>query len=262
VENSSASQTSDGSALASAPDGFRVLPTIGLGALIVVVFSMVVMAGAFAWIAQHGLDVSGLARALSGYYGITVQGVAEVAIIALVLWLVPAVAKTSLRGLGFSAPAARDWLVITLGIAGMFLIVTLLASSLTSLLHFKTPELAIALYTHSTGWQKLAFALFGVVLAPIFEESIFRVYLFNAMRKWWGFWWGAIVSAAMFGLAHSQPPFVPAMFLSITLPLAASGVLLAYIYHRTGKAWASMVTHASFNALTLLAVLFFPSLAK
>ncbi|MBV9149448.1 MAG: CPBP family intramembrane metalloprotease, partial [Candidatus Eremiobacteraeota bacterium] len=57
----------------------------------------------------------------------------------------------------------------------------------------------------------------------------------------------AVVSGALFAVAH-QDPF-------LMIPLAAGGIILCYVYVRTGNAWMSMITHACFNGFTL-AVLF------
>jgi membrane protease YdiL (CAAX protease family) len=112
------------------------------------------------------------------------------------------------------------------------------------------------------GWQKALFALFAIVVGPVWEEFVFRIFLFNAMRKWWGFWPGAIVSSLCFGLAHAQPPFTPVMFLALSVPLAVGGIILCSIYTRTGSAWSNMITHASFNGLSLLLITVAPNLAK
>ncbi len=151
---------------------------------------------------------------------------------------------------------------IIAAIIAMFVLVTALGSLFSTLLHFKTPELAIAVFQHMQGWQKVLFAIFAVIVGPVWEEFVFRVFLFNAMQKWWGFWPGAIVSSVLFGLAHAQPPFVPAMFLALSLPLAVGGVILCTVYARTGNAWSNMITHASFNGLSLLLLTVAPQFAK
>jgi membrane protease YdiL (CAAX protease family) len=91
---------------------------------------------------------------------------------------------------------------------------------------------------------------------------VFRVFLFNAMRKWWGFWPGAIVSSILFGAAHAQPPFGPSMFVALSLPLAIGGIILCTVYTRTGSVYSNMITHASFNGLSLLLITVAPQLAK
>jgi membrane protease YdiL (CAAX protease family) len=133
---------------------------------------------------------------------------------------------------------------------------------LQTLLHFKQQEEAIAVFTRATGWQRFAFVLFGVVFAPAFEEAVFRLVLFNAMRKWWGLVAGAIASSILFGLAHSQPPFTPSMLACIALPLALGGIVLCYVYARTNNAWASFLTHGIFNGFTFALLMLFPQLAK
>lgn len=262
MENNSASATSDDSRITFPPDAFWWLPTIGTALGILVILFAVLITAMVSWIVQHGYDAVQLNRTFSGFYGITVQSIAEVLIVAYLLLLTPILGKTTLQRIGFRKARSADWIIVLLAIVGMFVFVNIPASLLTTALHFKSPELAMSVYTHSSGFQKVLFAVFGVILAPVFEESVFRVFLFNAFRKWWGFWPGAIVSSLLFGLAHIQPPWIPAMFLSLTLPLAVGGMVLAYVYTRTGKAWASMVTHGAFNGITLLAVVLFPQLAK
>lgn len=262
MENSSASPTSPGSPTVFPPNAFGVGSTIltALGAL--VLFILPVIIAIFVWFALHGYDVAGLNKAFVGLFGIGVQSVAEIVVIAFLLAVLPALSKTSLYDLGFRAPQRGDWGSIGLAIVGMFVVVNLLGSLLMTALHFKTPELAISVFTHMVGWQKILFAFFAVIVGPVWEEMVFRVFLFSAMRKWWGFWPGAIVSSLLFGVAHAQQPLVPAMFLSLSLPLALGGIVLCWVYTRTGSAYANMATHAAFNLLSLALISVAPQLAK
>jgi membrane protease YdiL (CAAX protease family) len=43
------------------------------------------------------------------------------------------------------------------------------------------------------------------------------------------------------------------------VPLALGGIILCFVYYRTRNAWASVVTHGTFNSLSVLAILFAPS---
>jgi len=47
----------------------------------------------------------------------------------------------------------------------------------------------------------------------------------------------------LFGISHGS--------LSAFLPLAASGVVLAYVYQRSGSLTASMISHALFNLINV-----------
>lgn len=99
-------------------------------------------------------------------------------------------------------------------------------------------------FPHSAGGIVL-FVVLAVLMAPIFEETFFRGFLFRGFADSWGWVWGALASGAIFGLAHLQ--------LDVFLPLAALGFALAWVYKRTGSIWTSIALHALFNAISVLA---------
>ncbi len=262
MENSSPSPTSAASPTAFPPNAFSPGPTIltFVGALLILV--VVVIIGLVAWIVVHGFDVPLLNRSLTGLFGIGLQSIAEIVVILYLLVVLPSISHTSLRDLGFRAPSTSDAVKIAGAIIAMFVLVTALGSLLTTALHFKTQELAVQVFLHMHGLDKALFAFFAVIVGPVTEELFFRIFLFNAMRKWWGFWPAALVSSILFGLAHGQQPFTAAMVISLSLPLAIGGVILCLIYVRTGSAWSNIITHASFNALSLLLISIAPQFAK
>jgi membrane protease YdiL (CAAX protease family) len=262
VENSSRSQILQDSPIVFPSNAFRWPATVSfLISIGVVFFVLVIIIGIGYGLSQH-LSTLETARSLAGIPGVVIQSVAEIIVVAYILALLPTIARTSFSGLGFRGISFEHIAAALIGAVAMFAIVTPLASVLETALHFKTPEEAIAVFTKTIGWQRAAFAFFGIVLAPLFEEAVFRWTLFNAMRRWWGFWPGAIVSSLLFGLAHSQPPFTPAMLACISFPLAVGGVILCFVYAKTNNAWASFLTHGSFNALSLILLILFPQLAK
>lgn len=262
MENSSTSRISPASATGFPPNAFGIgwvlLTAIG----VVVIFFIPPIIGVAVWLATHGMDTARLQTEMLGLFGVGLQSAGEVAGILVLLAVLPAIAHMSLRELGFRLPKASDAGKIGLAILLMFVVVTALGSLLSTLLHFKTPELAIKVFTQLHGWQKALFALFAIVVGPVAEEFVFRLFLFNAMRAWWGFWPGAIVSSALFGLAHAQPPFTPVMFLALSLPLAIGGIILCSVYARTGSILSNMITHATFNALSVVLITVAPQLAK
>jgi membrane protease YdiL (CAAX protease family) len=262
VESSSVSAISQNSPVVFPTNGFRWWATIAFLAGAIVVFLVVAAVGGVAYTVTHGLDLYGATRALSAMPGVIIQSIAEVIVIAYIVLLLPGLARTSLAGIGFRRISPAQQRAILIAIVLMFVVVTPLASAMESLLHFKTPEEAIAVFTKTSGWRRVVFAFFGIVLAPAFEESVFRLVLFNAMRQWWGFWPAAIFSSILFGLAHAQPPFTTAMLLSISFPLMVGGIILCWVYAKTNNAWSSMITHGGFNALSLILLILFPQLAK
>jgi len=89
--------------------------------------------------------------------------------------------------------------------------------------------------------------LVAVTLAPFVEELIFRGFIFNALWRRLSFAPAAIISGVVFGVAHGQ--------LAGVAPLAAGGIVLATVYARTGSLWSSMISHGTFNGITLVLLL-------
>lgn len=90
-------------------------------------------------------------------------------------------------------------------------------------------------------WLSAIAAFVGVALVPFAEEVLFRGVLFAALRRTCGVLSGVVISAAIFGVFHVpgwQMPFV-------------LGLLLAYLYHRTGSLWASVAAHMMVNLAAL-----------
>ena len=89
------------------------------------------------------------------------------------------------------------------------------------------------------------FVLVAVIMAPLFEEIVFRGFLFRGFANSWGWVWGALASSAIFGLAHLQ--------LDVFLPLAALGFALAWAYRQTGSLWTCITMHGLFNLIAVVA---------
>jgi membrane protease YdiL (CAAX protease family) len=244
------------------PNAFRwpwtLLFVLGIAAILL----GVIFIGTIWYEFSHGFDPAQTARAMMGPLGIAVQGIAEILVIAYVLLLLPSIAKTALAGIGLRRLSFVHISAIVAGVIGMFAVVSLLSTVIGTALHFKQPEAAVALFSRAYGWQKAEIGFFAVVVAPVFEEAVFRWTLFNALRRWWGFWPGAIGSSLLFGIAHSQPPPTLGMFASITCPLAVGGLVLCLVYNKTNNAWASVITHGTYNGISLVLLLLFPQLAR
>ncbi|MBN2560955.1 MAG: CPBP family intramembrane metalloprotease [Phycisphaerae bacterium] len=95
-------------------------------------------------------------------------------------------------------------------------------------------------------WIKAMTVIGALVLAPIVEELFFRGLLQTALARWWRSQWLAVVfSGCAFGLLHMQAiDTVPA--------LAFFGVVLGYLYARTGSLVLVILLHAVFNGKTVL----------
>ena len=97
-------------------------------------------------------------------------------------------------------------------------------------------------------------ALFAVVLAPLYEELLFRRVLFG--RLWQAGWpvLGLLLSSLVFALVHEMPglngkPLSSTLFL--VLVYAGMGAMFAGVYRITRTLWAPIAAHILNNALAL-----------
>lgn len=84
----------------------------------------------------------------------------------------------------------------------------------------------------------------AVVVAPFCEELLFRGFLYPVAKKFSGPWLAAFSSAMFFAAAHGN--------LSALLPLFLFGLLLVWIYEKTGSLWAPIAVHFCFNGATVV----------
>jgi len=97
------------------------------------------------------------------------------------------------------------------------------------------------------GSTQAFFVIFAVVLAPVFEEFLFRGFLFGGLRRWTGPWGAAVLSAAAFAAFHMEIDAMPVLFVL--------GIALARLRERTGGLVAPMAMHACFNAVQVCGIL-------
>ena len=86
------------------------------------------------------------------------------------------------------------------------------------------------------------FALTAMVLAPLFEETLFRGILLPVLGQRLGGTAAVMISAAVFALAH--------LSLGELMPLFVLGVGLGLLRWRSGRLASSVIAHALWNGLT------------
>lgn len=90
---------------------------------------------------------------------------------------------------------------------------------------------------------------YGIVMAPIAEEILFRGVLFRWLHGHMGFIVALGVSSIAFALVHES--------VASWLPIAALGGVCSWLYHRSGQLLASITLHATFNTSTFLLITIF-----
>jgi membrane protease YdiL (CAAX protease family) len=96
-------------------------------------------------------------------------------------------------------------------------------------------------------WVVGIFALVIVVLAPLFEETIFRGFLLPSLTRNLPVAGAVVVSGLVFALAH--------LSVADLLPLTVLGILLGFVYTRERGLWAPIVLHGLWNGGSLVALL-------
>lgn len=102
---------------------------------------------------------------------------------------------------------------------------------------------------HAGNEPKIAVVLvFAVLFGPACEELIFRGYIYAVFKRYLGMWPAIFVSAALFAYIHANLASLPALFLLATC--------LALAYETSGSLAVPYVMHATFNFLSLGALLY------
>ncbi|MCX7806317.1 MAG: CPBP family intramembrane metalloprotease [Planctomycetota bacterium] len=86
-----------------------------------------------------------------------------------------------------------------------------------------------------------------VLAAPALEEIFFRGVIYGAMSRWVPRLLAAVLQAALFASAHRNE--------SQFLPIFVMGILLAWLYERTGSLWAPITFHSLNNLAAMSRVM-------
>ncbi len=90
------------------------------------------------------------------------------------------------------------------------------------------------------------FVITAIVIAgwvPFVEEAFFRGFVFSGLTAKYGILVAGAISAAVFAAAH--------LSLGSLLPVFVTGILFAWLYHRTKSVWAPFSAHAGQNLIAL-----------
>jgi uncharacterized protein len=153
-------------------------------------------------------------------------------------WHLPA------ASLGLRRPAKRIFWLVPAALVAVY-VVNLAYEALYQALsgHATPPQEIVDSFPHSAAGVVL-FAILAVVVAPFFEEVVFRGFLFQGLASSFGLVPGVVVSAAVFGAIHGQ--------LTVVVPLFVLGVALAWVFHSAKSLWACIALHAVFNGISVL----------
>ncbi|KAB8166937.1 CPBP family intramembrane metalloprotease [Lysobacter maris] len=141
------------------------------------------------------------------------------------------------------------WMLVTgLAVSGLGMLINWIGERLGS-----TPVPSnVAMVEAAFADSPLFMLGFAIVLAPAYEELLFRRVLFGRLWRAGYPVLGMLLSGAAFALVHELPGLSdnpwPAM-LQLWLVYGLMGVVFAWVYRRTGTLWAAIGAHALNNAL-------------
>lgn len=151
------------------------------------------------------------------------------------------------RAVGFVGFRVQDtWLVAAA--MGVQIAATVVFSYL-----FFTPEQDTILEDvnfNETTFTAIATVFLIVVAAPVTEETLFRGLFFGALRTRAPFWVAAGASGILFGAVH-----LPSGDFAVAGLLAFFGIVLAWLYERTGSLGPPILLHMANNAIAIIPLL-------
>ena len=171
--------------------------------------------------------------------------------------LVPAILGTGVGGLltvgfirarlGWSAlgfvGCERRWMIRAVAWVGGFLGVSILWGLALQGFGIETRQEVGLVVLES--WPSAEAALmigYGVLVAPLVEELLFRSFILPPMVRRIGAWGGIAVSALLFGMMHlADPHAVP--------PLIILGAVLGWLRLRSGSLWPALLLHVGNNTV-------------
>jgi len=178
---------------------------------------------------------------LSGVQQILIQALMDMVLVGFIVFLVAAVHRMPiLRTLCF---VRNEHLRIgRLIFSGFFLAVTVLAISL----FFPTPSESPLEKLLTTTPSIVLFVVFGIAMAPLFEEIIFRGFIFSALSDLLGWRVAVPITTVLFAALHLTQlrgnwPAVAVILLV--------GYVLTIVRQRTHSVIPSVIIHTAYNAM-------------
>lgn len=147
------------------------------------------------------------------------------------------------QDMGLRIPGMRPLLLYG-GLGGILLLTAVVCFSYILLWinpMIESQPYAVMLQEVRNYWDFLYVLIIGAFVAPIAEETYFRGMIYPVMRHRYGVWGGIALCGLLFGASHLD--------LWRSIPLAAGGMILAYIYEKTGSVLPCVLAHAIWNGI-------------
>jgi len=206
------------------------------GILTLIVLLMI--EGVFVLPFDPGLKSTGAVLAVQAMLALTLVGVAF--------------GFATLPGSGLAAPAwlglrrfpasSLKWVPVAIGAYMLF------SGVYASFVHAHQEDVAKQLGYGSSTFGAIASGALIIVAAPLSEEIFFRGFVFGGLRRRLPLWPAAIIAGALFGAVH----FTGASSAGVLPQLAVLGIILCWLYDKTGSIWPTIAVHMLNNLLAFI----------
>ena len=141
-------------------------------------------------------------------------------------------------------PGWRAWIIMVIVMAALFVFSFFMDQAHTDANSLKTMTEAY----NSTIWPPI-FWIATVVFAPVFEESLFRGFLFVGLRNSLGPVWTVLITSVTFAVLHSMQYD----FFSLTIILSL-GIAFGLVRLFSQSLWPTIVMHSVWNLMTMISL--------
>lgn len=203
------------------------------------------------WISTHGgsdasMDAFTASSAMQ-YINIAIVDVVSVGLVYRLLRL----RKVKWASIGWVRPRLRDTWYAALG----FVVYALLLALLTDLVSRLVPGIdmngrqELGFDTYTAGKALIPIFISLVILPPLVEETLARGVLYAGLRTRLSFIVSAIITSALFGLAHILGGQPGTLLWVAVIDMFTLSMVMCYVREKTGSLWPSIGMHVIKNGL-------------
>ena len=175
--------------------------------------------------------------------GFAIIGGAGYAVVLAASWVMgPVRYRTSPARLGLKLPNDRGSLQLLLPVLVLVvsLVLTAIYAGIISLMGWELPD-ALPEELEVEGSGVIGTFILVAFWGPLAEEVFFRGFVFAGLVGSLGVRWAAVASSLLFAVVHGEP--------WVMAPIFVTGLLLTWLYVKTGSLWSPFAAHAMQNAL-------------
>ena len=143
-----------------------------------------------------------------------------------------------------------------IGIIPVIFIIGILVYILLNILEIKPPPQPIVGLFLAEKNAALIFAssIIAAVFGPFIEEVFFRGVMYSAVKRKLGIFWSILITSMLFSFLHTH---AMTYFLVGFIPITILGMVLAYLYEKTGSLIPSITLHMLNNLGSVIMVFLF-----